>query len=65
MSGIAAAFRCASSDSRATVYDRLKHMIPKLALRGQAGIDVVTFMHKEGVRYTRALQSSCDSVRIE
>ncbi|WP_439373186.1 hypothetical protein [Bradyrhizobium sp. DASA03120] len=65
MSGIAAAFLRSSSNSRATVYDQLKHMVPKLALRGQAGIGVATFMHKEGVRYASALQSSCDSVLIE
>ncbi|GGI31271.1 MULTISPECIES: hypothetical protein [Bradyrhizobium] len=65
MSGVAAAFLCSSSKSRATVYDRLKHMVPKLAFRGQAGVGIAAFMHKEGVRYARALQSSCDSVRIE
>lgn len=63
MSGIAAAFLCASSDSRATVYDRLKHMVPKLALRGQAGVDVAAFMHKEGFRCSTALQFSSDSLR--
>ncbi|MGY4353535.1 amidophosphoribosyltransferase [Bradyrhizobium sp. i1.3.1] len=65
MSGVAAAFLYSSNNSRATVYDRLKHMIPKLALRGQAGVGVAAFMHNEGIRYARALQSSCDSVRIE
>ncbi|MET4607734.1 amidophosphoribosyltransferase [Bradyrhizobium sp. JR4.1] len=65
MSGVAAAFLCSSSNSRATVYDRLKHMLPKLALRGQAGIGVAAFMNKEGIRYARALEPSCDSVRIE
>ncbi|WP_445220059.1 hypothetical protein ACKWRH_08060 [Bradyrhizobium sp. Pa8] len=65
MSGVAAAFLSPSSNSRATVYDRLKHMVPKLALRGQAGVSVAAFMPKEGVRYPRVLQSSCESVRIE
>nr|WP_245309927.1 hypothetical protein [Bradyrhizobium jicamae] len=40
-------------------------MVPKLALRGQAGVNVAAFTHKEGIRYARALQSSCDLVRIE
>ncbi|MGL3104825.1 hypothetical protein [Bradyrhizobium sp. BR 1432] len=65
MSGIAAAFLCSSSNSRMTVYHQLKHMVPKLALRGQGGIGVATFMHKDGVRCASALQSSGDSVFIE
>lgn len=65
MSGVAAAFRCSSSTSRATVYDRLRHMVPKLALRGQAGVGVAAFMHDKGPRYARALQSSCDALRID
>ncbi|MGL3104727.1 hypothetical protein [Bradyrhizobium sp. BR 1432] len=65
MSGVAAAFLYSSSTSTATVYDQLKHMIPKLALRGQAGVGVAAFMHKRGIRYGRALPSSRDSVRIE
>lgn len=65
MSGVAAAFLCPSSHSPSTAYDRLKHMIPKLALRGQAGVGVAAFMHKQGFRYGRALQSSSGSVRIE
>ncbi len=65
MSGVAAAFLCSSTNSRASVYDRLEHMIPKLALRGQAGVGVAAFMHSEGIRYARALQSSCGSARIE
>lgn len=65
MSGVAAAFRCSSSNSSATVYDRLTHMIPRLALRGQAGVGVAAFMHEQGIRYGRALQSSCDSLRVD
>ncbi|MGY8663842.1 hypothetical protein Q3C01_15930 [Bradyrhizobium sp. UFLA05-109] len=64
MSGLAAAFLCPSSNSPARVYDRLEHMIPKLILRGQAGVGVAAFMHERGVRYARALRPSCGSVRI-
>lgn len=65
MPGVAAAFLSFSNNSSATVYDRLKHMVPKLALRGQAGVCVAAFMPNEGFRYARTLQLSCDSVRIE
>ncbi len=65
MSGVAAAFLCSSSKSRATVYGQLEYMLPKLALRGQAGANVAAFMHKEGVRYAKAVHFSCGSVRIE
>ncbi|WP_245284277.1 hypothetical protein [Bradyrhizobium sp. WSM2254] len=40
-------------------------MVPKLALRGQAGVSVAAFMHDKGLRYVRALQSSCDALRID
>ncbi|WP_246740492.1 hypothetical protein [Bradyrhizobium sp. LCT2] len=65
MSGVAAAFLWSPKNSRSTVYDRIKHMVPRLALRGQAGIGIAAFMHKEGVRYARALKSPCGSMRIE
>ncbi|WP_229186743.1 hypothetical protein [Bradyrhizobium oropedii] len=54
MSGIAAAFLLPWSSSHQTVYDRLKHMLPKLSLRGQAGVGIAAFMHDKGVRYKTA-----------
>ncbi|WP_244485746.1 hypothetical protein [Bradyrhizobium tropiciagri] len=50
MSGIAAAFLLPWSSSHQTVYDRLQHMLPKLALRGQAEVAVTAFTHNKGVR---------------
>ncbi|WIW50587.1 hypothetical protein ML401_36450 (plasmid) [Bradyrhizobium sp. 62B] len=65
MSGIAAAFVRPLSSSPVTVYERLKHMIPRLAGRGQAGISVAAFMRKQGMAYGEARWSSSESVRIE
>ncbi|MGV7214881.1 hypothetical protein [Bradyrhizobium sp. UFLA05-112] len=58
MSGVAAAFLPPLSSSQVTVYDRLKDMVPKLALRGQAGFGVAAFMHEKGLRFARSLQST-------
>ncbi|MGY3572913.1 hypothetical protein [Bradyrhizobium sp. USDA 4504] len=58
MSGIAAAFLLPWSSSHQTVYDRLKHMLPKLSLRGQAGVGIAAFMHNKGVRYKTASRPS-------
>ncbi|UWU83028.1 hypothetical protein N2605_26110 [Bradyrhizobium yuanmingense] len=65
MSGVAAAFLCSSSEPPATVYDQLQYMLPKLALRGQAGVSVAAFMHKEGIRYAKTVDLSRGSVQIE
>ncbi|TYL85972.1 hypothetical protein FXB38_10040 [Bradyrhizobium cytisi] len=40
-------------------------MLPKLALRGQAGVSVAAFTYTEGVRYAKAVHFSCGSVRIK
>lgn len=56
MTGVAAAFLCPSSNLGATAYDRVKHMVPKLAHRGQAGVSVrphVAIAH---------LHSQCDRI---
>ncbi|WP_244522238.1 hypothetical protein [Bradyrhizobium embrapense] len=58
MSGIAAAFLLPWNNSHQTVYDRLTLMLPKLALRGQAGVGVAAFMHNKGIRYKSASQPS-------
>ncbi|WP_225649028.1 hypothetical protein [Bradyrhizobium australafricanum] len=58
MSGIAAAFLLPWSSSHQTVYDRLKHMLSKLSLRGQAGVGIAAFMHNKGVRYKTASRPS-------
>ncbi|WP_229172244.1 hypothetical protein [Bradyrhizobium altum] len=65
MSGIAAAFLLPWSNSHQTVYDRLAHMLPKLALRGQAGVGVAAFMHNKGIRYKRASQPSHELSAID
>ncbi|WP_245286783.1 class II glutamine amidotransferase [Bradyrhizobium sp. ARR65] len=65
MSGVAGAFLLPSSNSKETVLDRLKHMLPKLALRGQAGFGVVGFMHNKGVRYARSSRSPCQLSTID
>ncbi|WP_247513622.1 hypothetical protein [Bradyrhizobium sp. 157] len=57
MSGVAGAFLLPSSHSQHTVYDRLKHLLPKLALRGQAGFGLAAYMHGKRVQYTRSFQS--------
>lgn len=54
MSGIAGAFVLPRSHSQGTVYDRLKHMVPKLENRGQAGFGLAAFMHANGTRYIRS-----------
>ncbi|WFU14691.1 class II glutamine amidotransferase [Bradyrhizobium sp. CB3481] len=54
MSGVAGAVLLPSSHSQETVYDRLKHMLPKLALRGQAGFGLAAFMHEKRVQYTKS-----------
>jgi glutamine phosphoribosylpyrophosphate amidotransferase len=54
MSGIAGAFVLPSSHSQGTVYDRLKHMVPKLENRGQVGFGLAAFMHANGTRYMRS-----------
>ncbi|MDF0492902.1 hypothetical protein [Bradyrhizobium yuanmingense] len=54
MSGVAGAFVLPSSRSKKTVYDQLKHMVPKLENRGQAGFGVAAFMHEGGFQYTKS-----------
>lgn len=56
MSGVAGVFLLPSSHSQETVYDRLQHMLPKLALRGQAGFGLAVFMHEKRVQYTKSSQ---------
>ncbi|MDL2409139.1 hypothetical protein PY650_26580 [Rhizobium calliandrae] len=62
MSGIAAAFLPPSTDLTVTAFDRLKQMVPKLSHRGQAEITIAAFMQKDGLRYSKAPQSSYDSL---
>ncbi|WOH64063.1 hypothetical protein [Bradyrhizobium sp. BWA-3-5] len=65
MSGVAGAVLLPSSRSRETVYDRLKHMLPKLALRGQAGFGLAAFMHEKRVQYTKSSQPPRDLTTID
>ncbi|WP_247418987.1 class II glutamine amidotransferase [Bradyrhizobium sp. 159] len=54
MSGVAGAFLLPSSRSQRTVYDQLKHMVPKLENRGQEGFGVAAFMHEERFQHTKS-----------
>lgn len=65
MSGVAGAFLLPSSHSQQTVYDRLKHMVPKLALRGQAGFGLAAYMHGKRVQYTRSSQSPSELINFD
>ncbi|WP_246174091.1 hypothetical protein [Bradyrhizobium paxllaeri] len=65
MSGVAGAVLLPSSHSQETVYDRLKHMLPKLALRGQAGFGFAAFMHEKHVQYTKSSQPPCELTTID
>ncbi|WP_244552803.1 hypothetical protein [Bradyrhizobium sp. Ghvi] len=65
MSGIAAAVLLPWSSSPHTVYDRLNHMLPRLTLRGQAGVAIAAFTHNKGVRYKTAFQPSHELHAIE
>ncbi|MFH0302674.1 hypothetical protein AAFX91_37025 [Bradyrhizobium sp. 31Argb] len=64
MSGIAGAFLLPSR-SQKTVYDRLKHMVPKLENRGQAGFGVAAFMHAKGFQYTKSCRPPRDFATID
>lgn len=65
MSGIAGAFVLPSSHSQETVYNRLKHMVPKLDNRGQAGFGLAAFMHAKGIRYIRSCRPPRELVTID
>lgn len=65
MSGVAGAFLLPCSRSHETVYDRLKHMVPKLENRGQAGFGVSAFMHSKGFQYTKSCRPPRELVTID
>ncbi|MEX2697190.1 hypothetical protein [Rhizobium mongolense] len=65
MSGIAGAFVLPSSHSQETVFNRLKHMVPKLDNRGQAGFGIAAFMHAKGIRYIRSCRPPRELVTID
>lgn len=54
MSGVAGAFLLPSGRSQKTVYDQLKHMIPKLENRGQGEVGVAAFVHEERLQHTKS-----------
>ncbi|MGY4327311.1 hypothetical protein ACVWWG_001728 [Bradyrhizobium sp. LB7.2] len=56
MSGVAGALLLPSSRSQRTVYDELKHMVPKLENRGREGFGVAAFMHEERFQHTKSCQ---------
>ncbi|MCP3392130.1 hypothetical protein NLM27_25430 [Bradyrhizobium sp. CCGB12] len=64
MSGVAGAFVLPSSRSKKTAYDQLKHMVPKLENRGQAGFGVAAFMHEGGFQYTKSCRPPGKLARI-
>lgn len=65
MSGVAGAFLLPSSRSQKTACDQLKHMVPKLENRGQAGFGVAAFMHEGGFQYTKSCRPPRKLARID
>lgn len=54
MSGVAGAFLLPSGRSQRTVYDQLKHMVPKLENRGLGEVGVAAFVHEERLQHTKS-----------